>query len=185
MSDDVKKQVEGACTEISEKNGWTTFNIDVGRQYPVRLSTKIEALITAARAAGNQRAVWTYSESQGGENPNRPGTHYVNRRLEKVEVGGTLDPTLAPSTGATSSSAMGGRSDAERISIERQTLVKAAVELFPGDAIKTVEEWFNFLRKVDGFLAEPRAAAPAAAASPPPAQTSTDMPPPDDDDIPF
>ena len=69
----VKKQIEGFCEEISEKNDWTTFNINVGRQYPVRLSTKLEALVKAGREAKNNKAVWTFSESQGGENPNKPG----------------------------------------------------------------------------------------------------------------
>lgn len=99
MSDEsVKKQIEGVCDEISEKNGWTSFAINVGSQYPVRLSTKLPALIEQGRAAGAQRAVWTFKESQGGENPNKPGTHYTNRYLDGVDVGGTVVVSSQPNT---------------------------------------------------------------------------------------
>jgi len=90
MSDEaVTKQIEGVCEEISEKNGWTSFAINVGSQYPVRLSTKLPALIEQGRAVGQARAVWTFKESQGGENPNKPGTFYTNRYFDSVELGGT------------------------------------------------------------------------------------------------
>lgn len=87
MSDAETKVIVGKCDEISEKNGWTSFAIDVGSQYPVKLSTKVAAIIEAARAVGGETATWTFKESQGGENPNRPGTFYKNRYLDKVEVG--------------------------------------------------------------------------------------------------
>jgi hypothetical protein len=96
MSDAETKQIEGVCEEISEKNGWTAFAINVGSQYPVRISTKLPALIDQGRAAGQQRAMWTFKESQGGENPNKPGTFYTNRYFESVEVGG---PTHVPPQG--------------------------------------------------------------------------------------
>jgi hypothetical protein len=83
------KQVVGSCTEITEKNGWVQFSIDAGSQYPVRLSTKLPALIEQARAVGNARSTWTYKESQGKENPNKPGTHFTNRYLEGVQIGGS------------------------------------------------------------------------------------------------
>jgi hypothetical protein len=197
MSDEaVKKQVEGSCTEISEKNDWVTFNIDVGRQYPVRLSTKLEALVKAGREAKNNKAVWTFSESQGGENPNKPGTHYINRRLEKVEVGGSLDPAVAgSSSGASGGGAAAGggyaRSESERISIERQSIVKSAIAVFPTSEIKTIEDWFQALDRLDDWMARDRPiapAAPAAAPAAPAAQSGGDPAWPDagpEDDIPF
>lgn len=84
MSDTETKQIVGVCEEISEKNGWTAFAINVGSQYPVRLSTKLPALIEQGRAVGQQQAVWTFKESQGGENPNKPGTFYTNRYFDGV-----------------------------------------------------------------------------------------------------
>lgn len=182
MSDDaVKKQVEGICTEISEKNDWVTFNIDVGRTYPVRLSTKLEALVKAGRDAKKEKAVWTFSESQGGENPNKPGTHYINRRLEKVEVGGALDPAIA------GSSSSGGhvRSSDERHSIERQVVIKTALPLyqrkFTDDA-----DFFAFAEELAKFISGgsvPAAAEPAKEEKPagdPAWPNATDP-----DDIPF
>jgi hypothetical protein len=184
MSDEVvKKQIEGFCEEISEKNDWITFNINVGSQYPVRLSTKLEALIKQGREAKKERAVWSFSESQGGENPNKPGTHYINRRLEKVEVGGALDPAQA--RGGPAGNA-GGRSLDERLSIERQTIVKAAPE---PTWIKTEEDWWEHLDKLDSWMQHPRKGADAAVAKaapagdPGPAQPASEFP--EDDDIPF
>ena len=87
MSDAETKTIVGQCEEISEKNGWTAFAINVGSQYPVKLSTKVAAIIDSARAVGGDVATWTYKETEGNENPNRPGTHYMNRYLEKVEAG--------------------------------------------------------------------------------------------------
>ena len=86
MSEAVTKTITGRCEEVSEKNGWTAFAIDVGTQYPVRLSTKLDPLIELGRAASKDGGVfdWTFKESQGGENPHKPGTFYTNRYLEAV-----------------------------------------------------------------------------------------------------
>lgn len=90
------KQVTGICQEISERGEWSTFHIDVGTQYPVKLSTKQSAVIELARAAAKakQLAVWTYAEQESEKvNPNS-GKPYVNRYLNKVEVGGSEDPSV-------------------------------------------------------------------------------------------
>ena len=89
------KQVTGICTAVTERNGWTEFEIDHGGQYTTKMSTKLQPLIELGRAAKQELAVWTYKESDGAENPNRPGTHYKNRYLEKVEVGGTAEQPAA------------------------------------------------------------------------------------------
>lgn len=81
------KHITGQCVEITEKNGWTAFAVDVGTQYPIRLSSKLPAIIDAGRAVGSEVATWTYKSSQGNENPNKPGTYYENRYLDKVELG--------------------------------------------------------------------------------------------------
>ena len=72
MTEAVTKTIVGSCEEISEKNGWTTFHVNVGTQYPVKLSTKLPAMIEAGRAVGTDTATWTYKESDGNENPNKP-----------------------------------------------------------------------------------------------------------------
>ena len=78
MSELEIKTITGQCIEIGEKNGWTPFHIDVGSQYPVKVSTKVAKIAEEGRAAGSDVAVWTFKESDGNENPNRPGTFYKN-----------------------------------------------------------------------------------------------------------
>lgn len=103
MSESETKVIVGQCVEISEKNGWTAFSIDVGSQYPVKLSTKVAAIIESARAVGSEVSTWTFKESQGNENPNKPGTYYMNRYLDKVEVGTQDGGPPGPETVSTAS----------------------------------------------------------------------------------
>ena len=152
MSDEAQTlQIVGTCSEISEKNGWTAFHIMVpGKQYPVRLSTKLPALIEQGRAVGDAVATWTFKESQGGENPNKPGTFFTNRYFEGVELGAAAQPA-APASG--SQPVQTGHyeplpaGDRER-SIVRQTSIKAAAELYmgrgdesPSDPNEEKEDW--------------------------------------------
>jgi len=89
------KQVTGICTAVTERNGWTEFEIDHGGQYTTKLSTKLQPLIELGRAAGSELAVWTYKQSDGNPNVHKPGTFHQNRYLEKVEVGGTAEQPAA------------------------------------------------------------------------------------------
>lgn len=136
MSDEAQTlQIVGTCGSIEEKNGWTAFNINVpGKNYPVKLSTKLPALIDAGRAVGDAVATWTYKESQGNENPNKPGTYYMNRYFEAVELGAVAQPAAPASSSPPAQSghyeALAG-GDRER-SIVRQTSIKAAAELYSG-----------------------------------------------------
>jgi hypothetical protein len=84
-----KKAIFGQCEAISPPNeqGWVTFSINIGKQYPVKLSTKVPAVIEQGRAAGMQASTWHYKESQGNPNPHKPGEFYKNRFFESVEVG--------------------------------------------------------------------------------------------------
>lgn len=126
----VMKQAVGSCHSITESNGWTEFSISVdGSQYPLRLSTKLPALIEQARAVGDARSVWTYKASQGKENPNRPGTFYENRYLEKVEIGGGDFP--AAGNGASEQRAPLHAGDKDR-AITRMAVLKAVAELYHG-----------------------------------------------------
>jgi hypothetical protein len=101
MSESETKIAVGACAEISERGEWTTFHIDVGSQYPVKLSTKLQPVIEVARAASKSGGsfVWAYTESEGAENPHKPGTRYKNRYLTSVEPaaeGSTLRDLVGP-----------------------------------------------------------------------------------------
>ena len=133
MSD--TKTITGVCTEIAQKPGseWTEFHIDGGGQYPVRLSTKLQPLIELGKAVGSNLATWTYEESQGNPNPNRPGTFYMNRYLSKVEVGGA-DPgpenaSAPPSSAPHHSPLIAGDKDR---AITRMACLKATAELYHG-----------------------------------------------------
>lgn len=92
------KTATGVCEEVAERGEWTTFHIDVGSQYPVKVSTKLQPVIELGRAASKAggRMVWTYSESDGTENPHKPGTRYKNRYLTSVEPDTGLNSTPTP-----------------------------------------------------------------------------------------
>ncbi len=159
MSDEpVKAQYEGVCEEITEKNGWTQFSINVGSKYPVRLSTKLPALIEQGRAAGQQNAVWSAKESQGGENPNKPGTFYTNRYLDGVEVGGTVSAPAATSSGTPRNTT--SAADPTRGSIERQVIIKEMVQHYPAVDKLSVDAWWGLMGELEEFLANgvPKAA---------------------------
>lgn len=103
MSESEAKTAVGKRVGIMEKNGgWTQFVIDVGRQYPLKLDTKIPAVVEACRAFGEGTGVWHYNESPGNPNPNKPGTFYPNRYLSKVE------PVTGDGQSSTHSAADGG-----------------------------------------------------------------------------
>lgn len=89
MSDTETKTIVGKCVEIIDKpdNDWVVFSVDIGANYPVKLSTKKDTIIEQARGVGGDVATWTFQESDGNENPNKPGTFYKNRWLDKVEAG--------------------------------------------------------------------------------------------------
>jgi hypothetical protein len=177
MTDTETKTIVGQCVEISEKNGWTAFSIDVGSQYPVKLSTKVANVIEAARAVGSDVATWTFKESQGGENPNRPGTFYKNRWLDKVETGSDPQANAAAATAsgtqqATPTTASGtapvptpqhaaiAPADKDR-AIARMACLKAAAQVYMGLGAKE-----RVPDREDGLLAEdPVVGAVIAAAT--------------------
>ena len=138
MSEAVTKTITGRCEEVSEKNGWTAFAIDVGTQYPVRLSTKLDPLIELGRAASKDGGTfdWTYKESQGGENPHKPGTFYTNRYLEAVAAAG--EGQESSERVATPAAAPQGHS--ERAAAAFTHAAKSAVDPPRSDAM-TKEEW--------------------------------------------
>jgi hypothetical protein len=186
MSDEVTThQIEGVCDGVMMKGDWQEYHVNIGKQYPVKLSTKHDDIKLLAAAAGTDKAIWTYTERQGGPNPHRPGEFFKNRYLSNVEVGGTLDPALASAPSASGSSS-GPSPEGRDASIERQTIIKAALPLLdkiPAEGTET-GEFLRFLDKLDEWIATPRAkpAAPAPAAAEEPAAPKPDD---DDDDIPF
>ncbi len=101
--------------------------------------------------------MWKFKESQGGENPNKPGTFYTNRYFDDVEVGGTLDPATANASGGasrnTSSGGAGAKSPDERRSIERQVIVKEMVSRYPAIDKITVDGWWGLMGELEEFLA--------------------------------
>ncbi len=156
MSDEgttVQKQGEIIAVQPT-KTGWTEIHLqEEGKQYPYKASTKIEAIIAQAQAGLFKQAVLTAKEvDSGNPNPNRPGFNYINRTAMKVEVGGTMTAQPGPSRNGGSGGG-GAKSPDERGSIERQTIVKAAVSLYPADTIKTDADFFALLVKLEAFCA--------------------------------
>ena len=185
MSDEVTThQIEGVCRGVMLKGDWQEFHIDIGKQYPVKLASKHEDVKAQAAAAGEQKAVWTYTERDGNPNPHKPGEFFKNRYLSKVEVGGTLDPALAGQSSSSNAPVGGGVSGAQmpssegrEQSIERQTIVKAIAPLYNSEGM-TEDGFFSLLDRLDDWMGRKRAEQPQQAAEEQP-------PPPDDDDIPF
>lgn len=126
MSD--HKQAVGSCTEISERSGWTTFHIDAGTKYPLKLATKKTEVVEAARAVGSALTTWTYTEKESETVNEHTGKPYVNRYLEAVSAAlpdtqpstGSSTPQDAPRTGLVGA-------DKDR-AITRMACLKAAAE---------------------------------------------------------
>ena len=142
--------IVGTCGEISERNGWTSFAISVpGKQYPVKLSTKLPALIEQGRAVGDQVATWRYKETESEKINENTGKPFVNRYFESVTPGAQAAPTdqpaaAAPASGSSPASQSGkypslAGGDRER-SIVRQTCIKAAAELYMGRGEPAVDD---------------------------------------------
>jgi hypothetical protein len=196
VSEDILTVV-GRCKEITEKSGWTQFSIDVGTKYPVRISTKLPDLIAEGRAVGENEAIWKYKESQGNENQNKPGTYYTNRYFSGVELVTDENRELAEQVNAShpvAASGGGGRSASrdpdERGSIERQTIVKAAMPLYPPGLIKTDAEFVALLGRLATFVAGTPTLGVVSTGTAT-SEEVVDRPPDDDvpahsdDDIPF
>jgi hypothetical protein len=126
--------IVGTCSGITEKpSGWTEFAIMApGKQYPMKLSTKLPALIEQGRAVGDAVATWSYKEQEGAENPNRPGTHYMNRYFEGVELGAVATQPSGGSVPAQSGHYEALPAGDRERSIVRQTSIKAACDLYMG-----------------------------------------------------
>jgi hypothetical protein len=121
----------GTLQTIEEKpSGWSTIKVAVaGKQYPVRLDTKLPALIQAARDTKGAVATWHYKEQTSEKiNPNS-GQPFVNRYFEKVELGANVasDGTPAPEP------VHGALPYAdEKRTITRQACLKAAAQIYQG-----------------------------------------------------
>lgn len=154
MSDGETKTVTGRCAEISERGEWTTFAIDVGRQYPVKVSTKLDPLVELGRAASKDGGEfdWTFKESEGAENPHKPGTHYTNRYLSGVEPAGSVaTPDAAPKAATPSGDGMSKEEWARKDSaIHKMACIKTAAAALthtvPSDP--TPEDLTKFLERV-------------------------------------
>lgn len=119
---------------VEKKSGWHTIEIAVpGKQYPVKADTKLEHLIKQAREIRDQDAVATFTVSETESeniNPNN-GRPYIERRLQKMELGagGASAPVANGSPTSASNSGMSKEDWAAKDSaIHRMACIKAAVE---------------------------------------------------------
>lgn len=98
MSEAVTLHIIGELKGITEKpNGWHEVEVlGTGQQYTKKLATKKDEIVALARAVGiGNVGTFTYKESDGNENPNRPGTFYKNRYLEDAEPGASAEAQAA------------------------------------------------------------------------------------------
>lgn len=106
MSESEAKTIVGTLKSwpFPNDHGWMRFEVDIGKQYPVKLDTKIEAIIEQVRELGTAEGAWHYNESDGNPNPNQPGTFYKNRLLSKVEPVSGDGQTAIPVSASSGSS---------------------------------------------------------------------------------
>lgn len=163
MSDEV---AIGVCKEISERGEWTTFAIDVGSQYPVKLTTKKDSIVDDGRAANRSGATmaWHYTEVESDRINEHTGKNYRNRYLEKVVSADGAEPSGAPKRQSSQSSlGTGNVGDAERdLRITRLACLKAACEYLASksdstqlgviSAAESFETWV--MRKADAPVAK-------------------------------
>jgi hypothetical protein len=131
-SDVTSHEITGVCATVELQGDWTKFDIDIGKQYPVKLSTKKDDIIAAGMAAYKAKtvAVWKYGEVLGGENPHRPGERFKNRYLNEV-VAATDEQIAegkAEAAGAAFVVSTVDHARRDRL-IVRQTIVKAVAPL--------------------------------------------------------
>jgi len=188
MSDEfTTHQIEGFCDGVMMKGDWSEYHINIGKTYPVKLSTKQPDVQAAAAGAGTQVAIWTYGEKQGGPNPHRPGEFFKNRYLNNVEVGGVLDPALAEQQTIPNGPSGGGirpgqmpNPEGRDVSIERQVIVK---EVLPHPSEFTDQDsMFALMDRLDDWMGRERKRADAPEK---PAEAAPKTDPDDDDLIPF
>ena len=107
MSGELGQQtVVGTCSAMEQKpdSEWTRFLVEVqGNQYPLRLDTRDDDVIAAAKAVGAQVATWSINVKESDKINQRSGKPYINRYLEGVALGGT------PGTGAVQSGGGSGQ----------------------------------------------------------------------------
>lgn len=85
------KVATGACAEISERGDWTTFHVDTGGQYPVKLATKKQEIVELGRAASKSGEAfdWSYNEVESEKINEHTGKPFINRYLEAVAPAGS------------------------------------------------------------------------------------------------
>ena len=121
----------GTCAEISERGAWTTFHVDTGGRYPVKLATKKQEIIELGRAASKDGGAfdWTYNESESDTINEHTGKPFINRYLEGVAPAGARPTPEAAVALAHVEGRKGYAPDLKDRMIVRQSALKAAAEI--------------------------------------------------------
>jgi len=117
---------------VEKKGGWHSVEIAVpGKQWPIKADTKLEPLLKQVREIrdGDLTATFTVSESESENiNPNS-GKPYIERRLEKVELGAQNAPNATVSPSASSQDVMSKEEWARKDSaIHKMACIKTAAD---------------------------------------------------------
>lgn len=188
-------EATGKVTGIEERAaGFRRITVDVGRQYPLRVDTKLDTVIDQAREALDWPAAlvrYTESESQN-ENP-KTGKPYTNRYATEF-----LPVTPADLAKAQEKQGDNGgqywkpRDPGERLSIERQSALRTAFEFgaYRLGTLKTAEEraelelyLFGLATRLEAHVVRPAEGDESAPEDGPPPLTDADAPV--IDDVPF
>lgn len=111
-----ERTVVGTCSAVEQKPGseWMRFMVEVaGNNYPLRLDTRDEDVITKAKAVGAQVATWTINEKESDKINPRNNKHYINRYLEDVALGGEPGFDSSRADGASSGGGSGQYTQAD------------------------------------------------------------------------
>lgn len=103
--------IVGTLEGIEEKNsGWSNLKINVGRQYPVTLTTKKAELVDAARAARGSEATWKYVLKVSDRRNERSGDFFIDRYFEAVKEGSHIPEGYVSGEDEAKAKAKGGGS---------------------------------------------------------------------------
>jgi len=90
----MQQVVQGQIIQIEPRNnGWFAVHVATpGSQYPRKLSTKRQELVTAAQSLMGQYVDALYNEEQSSSINPHNGQPYINRYLEQLAPAGSMPP---------------------------------------------------------------------------------------------
>lgn len=185
-------EATGRVTGIEERpGGFRRISVDVGRQFPLRVDTKLDTVIQQAREAMEwDAALVRYTEQESkNTNPNT-GEPYTNRYVKEFLPVTPAEAKQAAEASKGNGGSRWSRPPEERLSIERQSAARTA---FDYGAYAFAKAWsgtqtelelylFGLATRLEAHVARAAEDTPADDERPPLADTDE---PVFDSDVPF